>query len=184
MEKNEIRKEIRNRKKQWAPATLRLWSQIACSLIEQTQEFQQAETILLYSALPDEADTSFLLHQYAKRKKILLPVVCGNDLLIREYQDEANLSTDNAYGIPEPQGENLNLSLIKIDLIIVPGMAFTSQGQRLGRGKGFYDRLLTHPSLQHVHRIGLCFPFQLLPELPCESHDINMHQVICATSEK
>ena len=65
----------------------------------------------------------------------------------------------------------------------MPGMAFTTDGCRLGRGKGYYDRLLSHPELRSVRRIGICFPFQLLPELPVEAHDIRMHRIVTLPEE-
>ena len=68
-----------------------------------------------------------------------------------------------------------------IDLAIVPGMGFDSEGHRLGRGKGYYDRLLTR--MPAAHLTGLCFPFQMLPEVPHEAHDINMENIIFGCEE-
>lgn len=161
-----------------------MWSQAVCRLLEQTEEFQNAETVLLYYALPDEVDTAPLIRKYAGSKQILLPVVCGDNLVVRRYQNEQTLSAENPFGIPEPEGEDINLSKTNIDLVVVPGMAFTAEGCRLGRGKGFYDRLLSRPELRSVRRIGICFPFQLLPELPVEAHDIRMHRIISASAEE
>jgi len=70
---------------------------------------------------------------------------------------------------PEHYGE--------IELAIIPGMAFDSAGHRLGRGKGYYDRLL--PNLKTAKLTGICFPFQLLEEVPAEAHDISVCKVIC-----
>ena len=64
----------------------------------------------------------------------------------------------------------------KIDLALVPGMAFDAAGHRLGRGKGYYDRFLgEHP---HIYKIGVCFPFQRVAEVPSEAHDVVMDEVI------
>lgn len=183
-EKQELRKEIRRKKQSYPKEQLEKWSQAVCHLLEQTEEFQKAETVLLYYALPDEVDTAPLIRKYANRKQILLPVVCGDDLVVRRYQNEQTLSAENPFGIPEPEGENVNLSKTNIDLVVVPGMAFTTDGCRLGRGKGYYDRLLSHPELQSVRRIGICFPFQLLPELPVEAHDIRMHRIVTLPEER
>jgi len=76
---------------------------------------------------------------------------------------------------PEPSGE-LFTDFDRITLAIIPGMAFDHQGNRLGRGKGYYDRLL--PQLSHAYKLGLCFPFQLLTEeIPHEPHDCRMDEV-------
>ena len=64
-----------------------------------------------------------------------------------------------------------------IDLAIVPGMAFDPQGHRLGRGRGYYDRFL--PLIPQAYKIGLCFPFQLVGNVPTEPTDIAMDEVVC-----
>ena len=81
-----------------------------------------------------------------------------------------------AYGILEPTG-NIFPSLENIDLVIVPGMAFNRQGDRLGRGKGYYDKILKEASA--AWKIGVCFDFQLVEELPVEAHDVRMDCVMC-----
>ena len=63
-----------------------------------------------------------------------------------------------------------------IDLIIVPGVGFDRQGNRLGRGKGYYDRLL--PRIPSAYKIGICFPFQLVEEIPAEPFDIRMDEIV------
>ena len=67
----------------------------------------------------------------------------------------------------------------QLDLIVVPGLAFTAEGSRLGRGAGFYDRFLS--SVPHsTVKIGVCFEFQCLSEIPQKSHDVKMDAVVCA----
>lgn len=182
--KQELRKEIRRKKKSCPQEQLQKWSQALCDQLEQTDAFRRAETVLLYYALPDEVDTAPLIRKYASRKQILLPVVCGEELTVRRYCDEQHISTDNHFGIREPEGNDVDLTQTRIDLIVVPGMAFTAEGHRLGRGKGYYDRLLSRPELADTLRMGLCFPFQLLPELPTEAHDIRMHRVVTLDPEE
>ena len=177
-DKQELRKEVRRKKQSCPKEQLEKWSQAVCHLLEQTEEFQNAETVLLYYALPDEVDTTPLIRKYAGCKQILLPVVCGDDLVVRRYQNEQTLSVENPLGIPEPEGEDINLSKTNIDLVVVPGMAFTANGCRLGRGKGYYDRLL--PRIPAAYKLGLCFPFQLLDQIPAEAHDIPMDEVLAA----
>lgn len=182
--KKEIRKEIRRKKESCPKEQLQEWSQTLCHQLEQTDAFRRAETVLLYYALPDEVDTAPLIRKYAGQKQILLPVVCGEELTVRRYCDEQHISTDNFFGIREPEGADVDLTQTRIDLVVVPGMAFTADGLRLGRGKGYYDRLLSRAELAGTTRIGLCFPFQLLPELPTEAHDIRMHQVVTLKPEE
>ena len=136
--------------------------------------WQEARTVLLYHSLPDEPDTHAFVRQWAGKKRILLPVVVGDDLELRVYTDDGSLRT-GAFHIAEPTGKAFT-DYAAIDLAIVPGVAFDREGNRLGRGKGYYDRLL--PRLK-AYKIGLCFPFQLVESIPAEAHDVRMDEIIC-----
>lgn len=149
------------------------------SLLEQLEKdeiFRKAHIVLLYYSLSDEVNTHTFIRKWSKCKKILLPVVQGLDIELRTYQTDAFL-VSSAFHIQVPQGPTFT-DFSQIDLIIVPGVAFTSQGYRLGRGGGYYDRFLSKPSICPIPRIGICFPCQLLRELPVEPHDIAMDRVI------
>lgn len=130
--------------------------------------------MLLYHSLPDEPDTHAFIRQWAGRKRILLPVVVGDDLELRVYAGDDSLRT-GAFHIAEPAGEAFT-DYAAIDLAVIPGVAFDRRGNRLGRGKGYYDRLL--PRLT-AYKIGVCFPFQRVESLPAEAHDVRMDEIIC-----
>lgn len=129
--------------------------------------------------MKDEVFTHSFIEKWSKFKHILLPVVKGDDLELCSYSTPDDLST-GAYGILEPIGPPFR-EYDKIDLVIVPGVAFDSSGCRLGRGKGYYDRLLPKIS---APKIGICFPFQLVDEIPTEELDIRMNEVIYKAIEK
>ena len=78
------------------------------------------------------------------------------------------------YGILEPDGEPFT-EYESIDLAIIPGMAFALNGKRLGRGRGYYDRLLA--KIPTTYKLGLCFPFQILDAIPSDDHDVPMDEV-------
>ena len=80
-----------------------------------------------------------------------------------------------AYGIMEPEGPAFT-AYDDIDLIIIPGVAFDVKHNRLGRGKGYYDRFL--PLIPDTYKIGVCFPFQMTTSIPAEEHDIRMDEII------
>ena len=135
----------------------------------------ECHTILLYHSLPDEVCTHDLIRSlHAEGKTVLLPTVEGEDLTLHRYDGERSLVKGEAFGIQESKGP-LFTQFDSIDLAIIPGMAFTLRGDRLGRGKGYYDRLL--PKL-HCPLIGIAFPFQILSSIPTEQHDIQMTEVI------
>ena len=128
--------------------------------------------ILAYWPLPDEVDIRPFIDQLvAEGKTVLLPKVTGDETMeLRRYTSRADLQ-EGAFHIMEPIGEVFD-DYEKIDVALVPGMAFDAAGHRLGRGKGYYDRFLSaHP---HLYKIGICFPFQRVAEVPSESHDVLM----------
>ncbi len=168
MDKRELRQYIRRLKAEHSPEELMAMSQRICRDVMNTTRWKEARVVLLYSALPDEVDTTPLLHSHDKT--LLLPKVCGEELTLHR----ATQLSPGAYGIMEPTGEEFT-DYDAIDLAIVPGMAFDDEGHRLGRGKGYYDRLL--PKLKHTHTIGLCFPFQKLIFVPVEAYDVRLHEV-------
>lgn len=145
------------------------------TVLDKINEKDCCQTILLYHSLPDEIDTHTLIPTLLSiGKTVLLPTIVDDDLELHQYIDEIALSQSSTFGIQESTGP-LFTDYSKIDLAIIPGMAFTPTGNRLGRGKGYYDRLLPH--LQ-CPLIGLAFPFQIVDYIPCEEHDISMTEVI------
>jgi 5-formyltetrahydrofolate cyclo-ligase len=91
------------------------------------------------------------------------------------------MSISGIYGIAEPTGE-IFTDYAAIDFIVVPGVAFDAKGNRLGRGKGYYDRLL--PRIPSAYKAGICFPFQLVEEVPAESFDIRMDIIITINEDE
>lgn len=142
--------------------------------LEASAAFRAASTLLLYHSLPDEVFTHDFIQRWSQQKQLLLPVVVGDELELRRYTSPADLQI-GAFGIEEPTGE-LFTEYDKIDLAVIPGVAFDRNGNRLGRGKGYYDRLLPH--LKGCHKIGICFPYQLVEEVPVEPFDIPMDEVL------
>ena len=124
--------------------------------------------------MPDEVCTHDLIRTlHATGKRVLLPTIEGEDLSLHIYDGERSLVKGASFGIQESEGP-LFTRFDSIDLAIIPGMAFTLRGDRLGRGKGYYDRLL--PKL-HCPLIGIAFPFQIVEDIPTEKHDIRMTEV-------
>ena len=178
MTKRELRQQIRTQKRRLSAAELAVMSEDICSKVLALASWQEAGTLLLYYPLPDEVDVRLLIKDaFESGKKVLLPVVKGDELELHLYEGEASLK-EGAFGIMEPTGPLFAPKHYgEIELAIIPGMAFDSAGHRLGRGKGYYDRLL--PNLRDAKLIGVCFPFQFLEEVPAEAHDISVCKVIC-----
>lgn len=144
-------------------------------LLEKTAAFILADRILMYHSLPDELQTHAFLKKWNSRKQFFLPRVNGVNLDILPY-DESRLEL-GAFHIEEPSG-NDTVDADSIELIIVPAVAYDRSGNRLGRGKGFYDRLLQESK---ATKIGVAYEFQIYDELPVEPHDVPVDFVITQT---
>lgn len=174
MHKAELRHLIRQRKQAFSRQQLEEWSLDIIAHLKQEPHFQQARTVLLYYALPDEVDTHDLLTAL-NDKTVLLPCVIDDENMeIRYYQGAEDLRA-GAFGIMEPCGQQFT-DYQQIDVAVIPGIAFDRQGNRLGRGRGYYDRFLSR--VPYIYKIGLCFPFQLTDEVAAEDNDIRMDVVI------
>lgn len=143
--------------------------------------FGTADCILLYMALPDEVQTAPLLERWTGRKRLVIPRVRGAELELCEY-DPAQLRS-GYHGIPEPGPDAAPVRPEEIGLALIPGLAFAfgtgpdtapaaapgaAQVWRLGRGKGFYDRLLPH---LRCPAVGICYPFRVLDTIPTDPWD-------------
>ena len=143
------------------------------SAISEDPHFKAAQRVLIYSPLPDEIDVLPILEAYKGRKHFYMPVVCGDELKILPCTKERK---KGAYGIWEPVG-SVYASPDEMELIIVPGVAFSRDGHRLGRGKGYYDRLLKQTD---AYKTGVCFAVQITPLIASlhEPHDVIMDEVL------
>lgn len=141
-------------------------------------EFQQAETVLGYLAKPREVQAAGILEAaWRAGKQVAVPA----SRLDGEYAPAWLRPGDSIgiarFGVPEPVTPAW-AKPDRFDLVVVPGVAFSASGARLGHGKGFYDRLLARLGRRIGRRVGVCFGFQLTPELPVEAYDVNMDIVV------
>lgn len=175
MEKAEVRKMMRELKRAVPLEEKLRRSAGIMRKVEALPEFQQARVVLLYWSMTDEVQTHAFVDKWYKDKVLLLPCVDGDDLRLRQYTGPECMVAGEQFGIGEPTGEEFT-SLEQIEIIIVPGVAFDSQCNRMGRGRGFYDRLLK--STPHALKVGVAFDFQMLDEIPTEPFDVKMNHVI------
>ncbi len=145
--------------------------------------FKQAKTIMFYLALKSEVQTRLMLEETIKLgKKIAVPTCDIKAKKIEPCLVTGLETTDfekGAYCIDEPCCKK-PVSREDVDLFIIPGLAFDTKGNRLGRGLGFYDRFLSALP-KNRPKIGLAFKFQVLKRLPhCLPHDIRVDKVLFA----
>lgn len=171
-QKKKLRKELTAEKKKFSIDEKRDFSEAIWCSLELIPDFQKSEVVLLYYSLPDEVYTHQFIEKWSDKKTILLPVVVQEQLVLRPY-DKSKL-VSGVFGIQEPVGVDFT-DWDTIDLIIVPALGYDRQGNRIGRGGGYYDRLL--PQLKAT-KIGVCFPFQLVDKVPTEEFDSKVDRVI------
>lgn len=146
--------------------------------------FLQADTIMFYIAKDDEVNTKDMIKDALKMgKKVVVPVtlVKENKIIPCQLKDFDKELSKGPYGIYQPKKQFIRKVLLKtINLIIVPGVVFDLQGNRLGRGGGYFDRFLSKLKKYDVPMFGLAFRCQIVNKLPVLSHDIPVTKLIFA----
>lgn len=173
-EKKKLRKKVKELKQTYSLEEKKIMSQAIWKQVENNHHFLKANTIMAYWSMDDEVFTHDFIQQWANEKQIILPVVRGDELELKEFTGINELVAGESFGIPEPQGKPFE-QVENIEFIIVPGIAFDKQGNRMGRGKAYYDKLLHHSK---SYKIGVCFHFQLFSEVPFDELDVKMDEII------
>lgn len=180
--KREIRKEGRSRMRAVTEESLREHSTAAAAILLERPEWKNAQRILGYLALKDELELSTVLKAaLAAGKTIALPryipereAYCA--AMLPPSESFATLSFGR-FGILEPPTTAPIVPLNQLDFVLVPGVAFDPSGGRLGRGKGFYDRLLAETN-NACMKCGVALEEQIVAAIPSEAHDISMNFVL------
>ena len=174
MDKSEFRSYIRKLKKHYSKEDLQRKSIQVINNINSETVFRNAKIVMCYWSLDDEVSTHGFIEKWHLHKTILLPVIEKEHLIIKQFHGLKSMKPDSKFGILEPTGVEFK-EIENIDLIIVPGIAFDKNKNRLGRGKAFYDKLL--PKLK-CPKAGICFDFQFVDNVPINRYDIAMDMVI------
>lgn len=173
MKKAEIRQRIKALKIAVGKERAKIAAAKAFAQVEECAEFQKAKHVLVYHSLPDELSTHAFIEKWHGLKKLYLPRVNGDFLEILPY--DATQLQSGSFNIEEPTGDEI-VNGNDMDLIIVPGIAFDCKGNRVGRGKGYYDRLLRETT---ATKIGVGYDFQLLEGIiDAEKHDVKVDLII------
>jgi 5-formyltetrahydrofolate cyclo-ligase len=173
--KTELRRLVRAQLARITPAAAATASESIRTSIPSLPSWQDARVVAAFAALPGEPDLRPL--DWGRSKSVLLPRVDGENLVFHRVEDTTRLKT-GAFGVLEPDPAQCPIAdPATASLIFIPGLAFTSDGHRLGRGRGYYDRLLaTLPG--SVVRVGVCFAVQMVAAIPEEPHDESVDLVL------
>jgi 5-formyltetrahydrofolate cyclo-ligase len=176
--KQALRDRVGDRLKQMGPDERAVASARARTLLAAQPLWKAAQWVLLFAPLPDELDVWPLLTEaLAAGKKVALPRFIAKSRTYEacQIQDPKSDVQVGHFGIREPASHLTRLPFSRLDLILVPGVAFDLHGHRLGRGKGYYDQLLG--TLSGI-TCGVAFEEQMVPEVPVESHDVRLNRVL------
>lgn len=148
-------------------------SSLLAEVVERWEGWGEIRTVLSFASLASEIDTARLHGRVLSAGKTLaLPRVSGEELSFHRVEDPAEVTGKNRFGIREPETDSplVPLGSGSRILVMTPGLAFDRRGRRLGRGRGFYDRFLAR--LPAAVKMGLCFDFQLVEQVPAGDEDI------------
>ena len=177
LNKDEIRRMMRERRRTLTPKERTAASEIICAKLA---ALNLHSPIAVYLASPQEIDLSpFIRKMRTMGVKVVAPRWNGEtyELAVLKGLDEAHLRK-GPMGILEPAEDEI-VSPKEVETWLVPGLAFTRSGKRLGYGGGWYDRLLAEASKNSL-KIGIAYAFQIVDELPSEPHDILLSKVVAA----
>lgn len=160
------------------------WSKLICQNIINSEFYQKAQIVYAYMALPDEVDLSVLIDDaLCKNKTVYVPKVVQNSNKMIFFDYSKCQFENGSFGILEPKTEDIKEEKIAGDqtaIFLVPGRVFGEDGERVGRGKGFYDIYLSNflkTQKKSVLVAGVCFPIQIGKQVPTTEHDIKMDQI-------
>ena len=181
--KHKIRHEIKQKIKTYSELEKSEKSDIIKNKLFSEEEFKKAKVVMFYVSLKDEVSTFSMIDEAIKTgKKVCVPVILKEDkrLIAGEIKNREKDLERQHFGIYQPKsGKVKEVPLENIDLVVVPGIAFDRSNVRLGRGHGYYDRFLCALSGK-TKTIGLAFDFQVVENLPKDSHDIPVWKTITA----
>lgn len=177
MDKKELRSQIRQLKRAMTEEQINTASAKLGELFVNTSQYQNAKTIYGYLPYNQEVRTVPILERAIRDgKRVAVPKVYGDDMRFIYMDDLTQVELGYA-GIPEPVADG-PVADDPTALVLMPGMAFTEKGDRMGYGGGFYDKFLAaepgHPT------VALCYEFQMVKSLPTEEYDIPVDCVLWA----
>lgn len=170
--KKQIRQQMIKQRKNMSYEEHKQKSSIICNKIINSDKYKKSKIIFCYAGINNEVClTELIEHALKNNKKIAMPKVEGKDIDFY-YISSIDKLIPGYYNIPEP---DTKYPALESDIIIVPGVAFSKKGERLGYGGGFYDRFLAE---NNIYSIGVGYDFQIFDSLPVEAHDIKIDKII------
>lgn len=173
--KKEIRQQVLKMRRDMTEDQVAELSQLICNRIRETEAYKEAEKICLYMPIDNEVDVTLLAQQaWTEGKSLWLPKTNGTLMEFFKFDQDTSFVT-GPYGVLEPVSEEM-LQIDGRTLVLMPGVAFSADGGRIGYGSGYYDKYLHGHS--ECKTIAVCYRFQIMDELPIEEHDVKPDEII------
>ena len=173
--KFELRKEMRSRRDGMNPQVRQSHSEKIAATLLGREDVMQSERIFIYVSFRSEVDTRELIERLVEvGKDVFVPIICSNNQMeMARFAGWENMQADS-FGVLVPDTQILERG--NVDTAIVPGLAFSPCGERIGYGKGYYDQFFSH----HVAgiKIGIAFDCQIIEQIPTDALDCPMDWVI------
>ena len=173
--KSEFRGAVRAQIRSLSPSERATAAMNIARQVECDARFIAAQTVAVFMPLGDEPPIRGAVERWAAEKRVVVPRIEGNQMCFFDFCAEQMAL--GAFGIEEPQS-TAECPPELIEVMVVPGVAFTAEGARMGRGRGYYDRYLGVPAAARIYKIGTCFACQLVEQLIVEPHDVLMDRVV------
>jgi 5-formyltetrahydrofolate cyclo-ligase len=181
VDKKHLRGEVLRKRKSLSEEEVKRLSAAVIGKLKELDWFKKAKSVMFYYPVGGEVDLLPLLRELLreKTKSVLLPKVTADGEMVAIELTDLGVLRKGKFGIPEPSGGKI-VKAEKIDLVIVPAVAFDERGNRIGMGKGFYDRFL--PRVKGK-KVGVAYDFQVFPEgtFAVDDHDHPVDAVITPT---
>ena len=174
--KNQIREQNKIKRRAMDKSEVCEKSKAAAKAFLQSELYKNAQQIMVYLPLGNETDPSDIIAAaFCDGKRLVLPVTNPqtNEITPCVYEKDTVL-VKGAFSVTEPN-ETIPADMSKTDVVLVPGIAFDKFGNRVGFGKGCYDRLLKNTT---AVKVGLCYDYQICPQIPADEHDVKMDYLI------
>lgn len=179
LSKNALRQQIAERLAALEEPDYQCFNRQIRQLFFRLQPVREARRIMIYHSIGREVVTLPIIETLIRQgKQVALPVCTPKrDLEARAILSLAEVIDTGKFGLKEPGPEAPSVAVADLDLIVVPGVAFDTAGNRLGHGMGYYDRFLARTGRQSF-KLALAYDFQIVPQVPAEPHDIKMDGVL------
>ncbi len=155
------------------------WSEAICVKLASLEQVRQAKTIALFRPIHKEPDIEPLFRLlWTQGKRLVAPkVISASEMKMFAIQNLKDDFVMGTLGIMEPKANCPEIPASELDLVVLPGVAFDTRGNRLGWGKGYYDRYLNCEGC-NAYKVGVAYLFQVLDQLPTEAHDIRLDALV------